>query len=213
MNSKIKIPFENQRGTVEILCIIMMLFSAVSGCENKDSKGDDLTLPSYESYFSRLGVEETLAIRNDRVIMKINPEADAKAFAGQSIFSSALDMGYGWVIASINPKKTKLDGLKKMAEVEDAAFGLEYSVGTVQYLTYQIFVGCKENEEPEKILALAGLSENVVTMELLNEHNEIYVMTLNVKLEQIFQFCRALYETGLCEFAEPSFFREIKIGI
>jgi hypothetical protein len=211
MNTVFEIPLvKKQKGTVTTLCIVIMLFFAVAGCEKNDFKGDDLSLPAYESYYSELGVLETLAIRNDRVIMKTKPEADAKAFAALSIFSSAHDLGEGWVIASIDPKKTKLNGLKKMAEVDDATYGLEYTDGTMQYPTYRIFVQFKEKEDPAKILANAGFSESVVTIELLDKNNDIYIITLNVKLEKILQFCRDLYETGLCKFAEPSFFRIMK---
>ena len=209
MNSKIKIPFVNRKGTVVTLCIAIMLFSAVTSCENKDSKGDDLSLPLYESYYSSLGVEETLTVRNDRVIMKTKPGTDAKALIGQSIFRSAHDLGQGWVIASIDPKKTKIDGLKKMTEVDDAVCGLVHVDGTMLYPSDRIFVKFNEKEEPAKILENAGLSKNVVTIDLLNAQSDIYQITLNVKLERILPFCRELYETGLCRFAEPSFYREM----
>jgi len=212
MNKVFEIPLaQKQRGTVAKLCIVCTLFFMVQGCERQASSGnDDASLPSYESYYSSpLGVNEKLTVRNDRVIMKTKPEADAKALYEKSVFRSAHDLGTGWVIASIDPQKTKLDGLKKMAEVDDAVYGLEYTDGTMHYPSDHIFVKFKDNEDPAQVLAKAGLSESVVTMELFDEYNDIYNIMLNVKLEKILQFCRDLYENGLCIFAEPSFFREM----
>jgi hypothetical protein len=187
-----------------------MLFSAVVSCENKDSNGDDQSLPSFESYYSSSGVKEMLAIKNDRVIIKTKSVADAKTLAVNSVFRSTQNLGEGWVIASIDPKKTKLDVLKKMPEVDDATYGLEYTDGTMQYPSYHVFVKFKKQEDPTKVIANARLSESVVIIELFDEYNDIYNILLNVKLEKILQTCRDLYESGLCEFVEPSFFRVMK---
>jgi hypothetical protein len=79
----------------------------------------------------------------------------------------------------------------------------------LQYPTDKIYAGFK-GFSPEEALGKAGLTENVVEIELCDADRKGYDVTLDVKLSDILRICRNLYESGLCEWAEPSFFREMK---
>ena len=225
MNRTIKNSFAmqiaRQKDTVATLCIICVLFFAVSGC-GKDFDGDtdddpfyDFFLYSdkgqpYDFYYGDEGKKEILYVRKDKVIIKAESADIAKALCDETVFSSAYDVSYYFVIATINPKKTKLGDIWKIPGVVDATYGLEYADGTFQYPSDHIFMKCKDNT-PEEILDAVGLTENVVEIELFDTFSEIYLITLNTRLGAILKTCRNLCESGLCEFAEPSFFREFKL--
>jgi subtilisin family serine protease len=163
-------------------------------------------------FYAGEGGKVPLNIREDRVIIKTNSEAEAIELSKQKIFLSdrpAYDVAYVWVLASIDPAETNLEDLLKLPGVVDVTYGLEYEDGTLQYPTDKIYVKFKELS-PEEALEKAGLTKNVVAVELYDADRKGYDVTLNVKLSDILRICRDLYESGLCEWAEPSFFREMK---
>ena len=225
MHKIIKIPFvgqtTGQSGTVVTLCIICVLFFTTSGCGKDSSDGDidgdpfydflqysDNGKP-YDFYYTDTGKKEVLKVRKDKVIIKAESADIAKTMCNESVFMSAYDVGF-WVIATINPKKTKLEHLLKMAGVVDATYGLEYIDGTLQYSKNVISVNMKNGISPEEILGTTGLTENVETIEFYDTYFNGYRITLNVRLCYILQISRNMFESGLCKVAGPSFFIEMK---
>ena len=155
--------------------------------------------------------KDYLTTVRDKVILKTNSETKAEELSKSDIFLLAYDVAYIWVIATINPKATNLSDLIKMKGVVDAAYGIKDNNG-VRYLSDQISVQFKEGQSPENVLQKVGLTKSVISIELIDSFSEIYLITLNVNLGDIPTVCRYLFKSGLCEFAEPSFFREFQPG-
>lgn len=107
------------------------------------------------------------------------------------------------MIATIDTVKIRLDNLS----VSNATHLLEYEDGTLQAPTRTVFVKCKERYTVEKLFSRVGLGDKVWKKELINEKDMIYALSVNENEGEIMRICRELYETGLCEFAEPSFLR------
>ncbi len=209
MNKIIKNLFAStQKVSVATLCIVYTLSFTAAGCGKSNSGDEDFT----DFFYNDKGEKSYLKIRKDKLILKCTSAEDAKALTKEPFFTSAYDVGH-WVIGTIEPKKTKLDELLKEPEVVSATYGLEYSDGTLQYPTDRIYVKFKEGLTPEAVLDEIGLTESVEAIELFNPYSEIYKITLNVGLGDILKICRELFETDLCEWAEPNFFREMKVGI
>ena len=191
------------------LSVILLVLIAGFSCKKNES---DKYLET-DFYYSKMEgsegfYEKHFSIRKDKVIVKCNSESESQALTQQTVFSFAYETG-NWVIGTIDPKNTKLDDLTNRSDVIDAIYGLEYVDGTLQYLTDQILVKFKDEQKPETVFAAIGLAENVEAIELFDAYSETYLITLNVKLNEILHICRSLFKEGLCEFAEPSFFREI----
>ena len=150
-------------------------------------------------------------IRKDRVIVKSQSEPEAQTLSKQTMFFDAHNVG-NLVIATIDSTKTNLEVLRQAPNTADIAYALECTDGTFYYPTNMIFVKLKKEHLIEKILDSVGLSKNVKSIELDRETNETntYMIILNVNLEGILLICRNLYETGVCEFAEPNFMLGIR---
>ena len=192
---------------------IVLIFTVItSGCETSDND----FLPEVEKetdfFYDNNGDKGVISIRKDKVIIKTKSEEDAKTLSSQTVFHSAYNVGF-WVFATINPSKTNLDALMKLSVVVDATYGLETEDGTLQYPSDKIFLKCKDGETPENTFEANGLAENVETIELFDQFSGIFEISLNVKLSDILKTCRILYESGMCKFAEPSFFREMHIHV
>jgi hypothetical protein len=161
-------------------------------------------------YYTDKGEKETFKIRKDKVILKTKSEAIAKTLSKDAIFHTAYNM-HDWVIASIDTLQIKLDGLlMQRTDIVDAAYALEYSNDAFYYSTGQIAVKLKKGYSIEKLLNETGLNKNIESIELFDTYSELYVINLNVKLGEILQVSRSLYETGLFEIAAPSLMWEIK---
>jgi len=161
-------------------------------------------------FYSINGERETFNVRKDRVVLKTNSEEGARAVSAQTVFRAARTVGYDMVIATIDSLSVTLENLRQISNVADVAFALEYADGTVQMPTNRIFVQFRDGQYPEKVFDLLGLRESIKAIELINEFDEIYMITLGVSLGDILQICRDLFESNLCVFAEPAFIREVQ---
>jgi subtilisin family serine protease len=205
-----------------IIVTIALIFIGFSSC-TEDFKEDNvlsnvatrsLQETDFDLSFFYTGKDEKACfnIQKDRVIIKTTSAEEAKRLCKQDVFLSdrpAYDIAYIWVLASIDPEKTNLDDLLKLPGVVDAAYGLEYEDGTLQYSTDKIYVNFK-GASPKDALAKVELTESIVTADLYDADRKGYNVTLDVKLSDVLQICRELYESDMCEWAEPSFFREMK---
>ena len=222
-----------------LLCMVTMMFFAATGCgkheassptedeveynfptedevESDSPTGDEVESDSptedeveYDFYYTGVGEKEIFTIRKDKVIIKTDSEADAKALIENEIFQFAYTVGYTWVLATIDPKKTTLDDLLKIEGVVDATYGLEYVDGSFAYPKNQIALICKEDQPLETVLEFVGLTKNVEVIELFNPNSGLYLITLYAKLGNILKISRDLYESGLC-IVSPSFILQLK---
>jgi len=219
MNTKIKISFaKRQKGAVEILCIVCALFFMAAGCAKQDSDSMDMDFPLSDYYYTEQDEVISLTVSYDKVIIKAKSANDAKELCRQSIFSSAYQIGFDddaryHVIATVDPSKTKLGDLLKRPEVVNAAYGLKSIDGSLHYPNDVIFVKCKEGQSPDRILESIELSKKVVSVELFDSISEIYLVTLDIPFSDALSTCRKIFESGLCKFAEPSFFLELKFKL
>ena len=192
-----------KKNILNITSIFLILAVSFSACRKEEAV-------LFDFFYSSNGEKECFKIRKDKVIIKCKTEADAKELTKQNVFITAYNVNYDMVIATIDPKKTNLENLMQIASVVSSTYGLEYSDGNLQYPTNKIFVSIKEGQSIESILHHIKISENVEEIELFNENKSTYLVSLNVKLGDILKICRNLFESELCEYAEPSFIREIK---
>ena len=146
------------------------------------------------------------------VIIKTQSEVDAIALCKQDILRNAHAVSSNFVTANIDPT-TKLYDLLQLPGVVDASYGLRQAndpmgyidVDLTNYLYDKIWVRTKEKQSIEEILDYAGIGEGVVNVELFDKWNNIYLITISVKMGEIFGLCRNLFETGLCIYAGPSY--------
>lgn len=224
-----------QMSAAAMLCVLCVLLFMPAGCgskpnimdsddENQMPEVDESQIPNvYDNpltedelyggddfYYRDDGEKEYFKIRKDRVIIKTISAEKAKALCRQNIFLSAYDMSYIWVLATIDPRQIILEDLLQMEDVIDATYGLEYRDGTLQYPKDQIYIIPKNGLSVENVLEKNGLSENIVEIEEPWSYSEIYKVTLNVRLADILQVCRTLFESELCEAAGPSCIRVMK---
>ena len=216
MKRVVKNPLERkQRGAVITLCMVCVMFFAAVGCGRQETYPhiEDEDEGEYGFIYTDEGKKEFFTIRKDKVIIKTDSEADAKALIENKVFIFAYDVAYVWVLATIDSKKTTLDDLMKIDGVVDATYGLEYVDGSFVYPSNQISVKCIDGKHPEDVLNENVLNNYVVDIELFDPISEIYIITLNLRLAEIMQFCRDLYESGLYIFSAPVSYREMKFHV
>jgi len=163
-------------------------------------------------YYSYTGEKEIFKIRKDKVIIKTASAESAKELCKYKFFISAHEHGL-WVLATIDPKKVKLENLLKLPEVVDVTYGLEHVDdyrGNIYYPKNMIYLVPNEGLSPEKIIEAAGITKSVESIELYNLFSNGYDLTLNSRLCDILSICRNLFESGLCKTAEPSCIMEVK---
>ena len=192
--------------------IVLVLAVMAAGC--KKSEVVDVSFLPQEGetdfFYNVDGNRDVLSIRKDKVIVKTKSEGEAKALSSQTVFLSAYNVGF-WVFGTIDPSKTNLDKLMELSVVVDATYGLVSEDGVLHYPSDKIFLKCKEGESPENILIINNLDKDVEAIKLFDQFSEIFEISLNVRLSDILMSCRLLHESKKCEFAEPSFFREMKL--
>jgi hypothetical protein len=156
-------------------------------------------------YYTPTGEKEYLKVRKDQVILRTQPKIDFEKIAQQSIFSSVenLDYNSNLLKATINPKQTNKEGLKKNGDIVDVSYLLEAG-GKLLTPVDKIFVKPKKGQSLEKILDQIGLIKHIIKAEL-DSTDGIYLLVLRVKIDEILPLSRKLFKTGLCEIVEPSF--------
>jgi len=202
--------------TVASLCIVCTLFFMASGCGRQES------VPAEEGdgfYYVNEGKKQFYSISKDKVILKTKSETDAKNLCKHPVFLGASDIKFthedidGWVIAIIDPQKTKLNDLMQIPEVVDATYAI--NIGPcVYYPTDMISVGFQHGYSPDHFVNHHELGESVKSIkQFFKDDPQIHIITFNAKMGDIIEISRRLYETGWFEFAMPIFFGGIILGI
>jgi len=206
MKNIISIPFAFQRGMVATLCIVFALLFLTAGCSRQDGFQEKKTSDFF--YYNEEKIEY-FRVRTDKVVIKTNSVSDAKSLSKESVFTTAYDVDF-WVIATIDPKKTKINDLMKNKSVVDATYGLEYLNGTIQFPTNVISVNIKKENTIDEILSFVDLTDSVESIEYFDPLNNNYHITFKENLSDILTISRKLFETNMCEIISPVFFIEIK---
>jgi hypothetical protein len=164
-------------------------------------------------FFYTANGKETFKVRKDRIVIRATPVENVNALSALSTHTALLSthmVGYDMLIATIDTLNSTLEDLRQVSNIADATFALEYADGTVQMPTNRIFVQFKEGQTPENVFNFLGLRESIKAIELINEFDGIYMITLNVRLDDILRICRDLFRSNLVVFAEPVFIREAR---
>jgi subtilisin family serine protease len=161
-------------------------------------------------FYANGGERVYFKFKKDRVILRAKSATEAKSLSPQSGFLSGYNVDEKIIISTIDTLQVRLEDFKQKTDFTDVAYALEYEDGIFQYPSYQIFVSFKDGQSSDKVLNSVGLEGRVQAIELFDSNNSIYLIKLDVDLENILKICRNLYESGFCKFAEPSFFREMK---
>ena len=160
-------------------------------------------------WYTETGEKAYVIIRKDRVILKCASIDDVNELSKQAVFRWSPNITGNdiiYVIGAIDPSKVQLDDLLQMPGVMNGAYGLGGIGGWFQYLSEMIFVKFKEGESPEMVLDFVGLTESVESIEPIGSIYPTYKIVLDVQFSEMIQICRILFESGSCEWAEPSFF-------
>jgi subtilisin family serine protease len=161
-------------------------------------------------FYSEKGRRKEFKIRKDKVLLHTKSISDAKRIASQPIFLSAYNLSDARVIATIDALKISIEELLQIQDVTDAAYFPESSGGALHAPTNQIFVKPKKGLVIKELIEKSRLNGIVETIKLIDDTNEIYLVTLDIKIGETLALTRQLFESGLFEFAEPSFLRLLK---
>jgi len=187
-----------RRGIYPALTVFLLLF------------GISASFAQTDFLYTTDGKMKSYKIRKDKVLLQCRPETDRELFFNRSVFTSAFEFIDNLMMVTIDTLHINLAHLKRMPEVTDAVYALEYEEGTLQMPSYNISIKMKAGHPVEEVLKKVGLDRQIENITLSNPHREIYRVKLNLSLENIFPICRKLYETGWCQFAEPYFIRTMQ---
>ena len=144
------------------------------------------------------------------MIIRAGSPAEVKALSQQAFFHYAYSVDYDMLIAAVDTLQTRSGILMQRQDILDAAYALECLNGAFHFPTPRIFIRPIEGVPPHEVFDRTGLAETIEAVELFNGFQDIYMITLNVRLSDILQVCRTLFQSGLVKFAEPSFIREME---
>lgn len=167
-------------------------------------------IPQEVSFYYLGDTKIQLKVLKDRVIAKAASESDAEVLCENDIFIfEGMRRAMGkWIVASIDPEETTIEDVRELPGVIGATYGLEDKDENRYYPGEKIFVQPVKGTTIENIISDADLTEYVVSTEWLTSYGSI---TLNLSPEYILWASNELYETEMCEFAEPAFYlSEIK---
>lgn len=169
--------------------------------------------PQEVSYYYLRNQKIELKVLKDRVIAKAASFEQAKVLCENEIF---IFEGLRWpmeefIIASIDPETTTIEDVRKLPGVLSAEYGYEDDLGYWYCPTDKIYVShVHDGTSIETVIKEAGLSDYVEETELMIPIFNAWLVTTNLNLEHILWASVELYETGMCEYAEPAFIREIR---
>ena len=165
-----------------------------------------LPLWADEPYFyDGRGEKVTFSVRKDKVLLKYDSKSGAETLQEQIAAKEMKLLRQDMAIADIDTAKVQLSAIRKISGVSDAGYMLENKSGMLMSPTGKLFIRCREGLSIDRMLEIAGVSKKVILKELHNENAQIYAITFDEKPEDRLSIAARLYETGLCEFVEPSF--------
>ena len=166
-----------------------------------------------EYMYGEDGSKIPFRVRKDIVLWESYPEKNSSLLnktSNQIGVISTAKIGENVAILTIDTLKTAIDLLQKLDSDGKQLYRsiLEYSDGTLQVATNEVFVKCKNSVDIYSLIKNLGIEEQVEGISLFDKRNEIYSLTLFS--DNSMAISRTLYESMLCDFAEPSFTRFIE---
>ena len=150
-------------------------------------------------------------VRKDKILITTNQEVDIASLSEEAAVLAASKINRHTAILTLNPvQTTAAEQIAQNSQVNDMTYMLENAEGDLQCPTNKIFVKCNSRYTIEQVIA--DIEEQVLSVEMNYPESQIYTLTLNTNLDNVLSLANALFETGLCEFAEPSFMRQIKLA-
>jgi subtilisin family serine protease len=168
-------------------------------------------LAQTDFFYSLDGKKEHFTIRKNKIIIKAKSSISRQKILQQPMLKSTNIIYDNFLITTIDSATTKINELLKNDDIADAYYVLEHADGTLQSPTNKIFVKPLKEVSIKNIILKNGLSTKIEALNLINSIENIYMLTLDIKMKDVLLLCRSLYETGTVEFAEPSFLREINL--
>jgi len=160
-------------------------------------------------FYSPDGEKVVLKLKKDMALVKHRPETSIDTWLAQSNFTSSTIISNNLVIVSFDSMQMNLNNLKQNSNILDAVYALENAYGSKQIPTNVIIIKLKVGNLIEELFNSVGLIQYVEEVELFNIYENIYVATLNIPLGDVMLWSRSLFETGKCDFATPSFLRNL----
>ena len=160
-------------------------------------------------FYDKTGEKIIYSVRKDKVLLKYNSTNDARSLQSNVVAKELTLLPENRMIADVDTTQAQLRAIRETPGISDAGYMLQYREGDGQliYPTEKLFICHKEGESIDRILEIAGLSEKVLSIERFTEYSPLYIVQLDEPIENMMDIGNRTYETGLCEFAVPSFMR------
>ncbi|MDR0995766.1 MAG: S8 family serine peptidase [Tannerella sp.] len=164
-------------------------------------------LAQTDYFYNPQGKHVNFIVRTDKILVKMKPSEGTTSLQNLPSGSSVNDIGGNYRMITVTTKEKPDSLLKRNPAIQDAYYMLEYEDGTMQAVTNQIFLKPKGNNSLAKCLTAAGLPSQPISERLILPEDSIYLIALDLPGKNMMSVVRHLYETGLCEFAEPDFLK------
>ncbi|GHS85557.1 hypothetical protein FACS1894201_05400 [Bacteroidia bacterium] len=125
-------------------------------------------------------------------------------------FNKNVRVGERSYIVEIDTQSTTINTLQQNANIHSATYVLKYATGALQAPTDRVFIKCSNGNTIEQVIATTALTERVQSIKIIDSINRIYSVSFDVSIENGLILANRLYETSMCEFAEPCFVRLIQ---
>jgi len=160
-------------------------------------------------FYSPDGKKEIMRMKKDMALVRCTPETNKEAWVKQFNFNSSYIYNEDYIIVSFDSLRMNIENLRQNRNVADVAYALEFEDGALRLPTNRIFIKMNAGRTVDQLLDFTSLTDKVTNIELLDKYTNIHIVGLQLPLEKILPTCRNLYETGWCEYVEPSFMRKI----
>ena len=175
-----------------IICFVVLSFSLQSFAQQ------------YFVY-TATGRKEYFKVRKDMMLITAKSDQSANNLLKQAVFDSVYVQIGKQLIVIVDSIKIKMADIEQNKDISGMSYILEYD-HVLHAADDVVFVKCKKDKKIDQVIDMVGLREHIDHIELINEISQIYSVTFDAPRNTLF-IAQQLYETGLCEFAEPSFMR------
>ena len=186
----------------------IIIISLLSRCTKAGGEPEFELPPEYDYWYSGSELDSAL-VKKDWVAIWVDSEQTASRIKENPVFKTWTQPGFRPFYAEIDPFKTTIDDLVLIPGVEDIVYLLERDY---IWLIPQgkIYLKCKTLQTTEQMLNQAELDESVQRIEPANIPG-LWLITFSAPNGETLRIARKLYETGLCDWAEPNFIRLISL--
>jgi hypothetical protein len=154
-------------------------------------------------FYSYTGEKINFKVRPYLVGIKAASPADVQRLIADPALRAGEWRGV-WIIAAVRRNETSLADIRRMGGVVDVAHGLEYTDGSLHFLTDKIYLEFKAGDRPEAVLKKVGMLDKVISMEPVNQSRNGYNVSFGDALADVVATSVELYETREFVSAEPA---------